>query len=197
MTRKHREELTGVETLYAGPAIVELPALDETGTTIGGRYLVLGLLGVGGMGAVYKATDLELDEIVALKMLRRELSATPGMIERFRQEVKLARRVTHPNVVRTFDLGEHQNDRFLTMEFVQGQSLARLLETDGALEPTRAIAIVRELASGMAAAHKAGVLHRDLKPDNVLIADDGRVMITDFGIARSTYAHVMQTVFFF
>ncbi len=191
--RHHRSDLTGAETLFASHAVAEPPAFDETGTRIGGRYLVLGLLGVGGMGAVYKATDLELDETVALKMLRRELSQTPGMIERFRQEVKLARRVTHKNVVRTFDLGEHGSDRFLTMEFVEGRSLARILEADGPIESVRAIAIVRELTAGMAAAHKAGVLHRDLKPDNILIATDGRVLITDFGIARSTYAHVVQT----
>jgi eukaryotic-like serine/threonine-protein kinase len=151
---------------------------------LGGRYELLGLLGVGGMGSVYRARDLELDELVALKMLSRELVDTPGVLARFRQEVKLARRVTHHNVARTFDIGVHEGQQFLTMELVEGESLARVLERNRVLPVRRIIDIARPICAGLAAAHDAHVVHRDLKPDNVLIAKDGRVVITDFGIAR-------------
>jgi TolB-like protein len=151
---------------------------------LGGRYEILGLIGIGGMGSVYKALDRELDEHIALKMLRPDLVAVSGALDRFRQEVKLARRVTHPNVVRTFDLGEHGDQRFLTMELVEGTSLARRLEERGRFSAAETVRIGRAIAEGIAAAHDAGVLHRDLKPDNVLVTDT-RVVITDFGIARA------------
>lgn len=152
---------------------------------IAGRYEILGLLGVGGMGSVYRVRDLELDETVALKRLRRELVTAPGAVARLRQEVKLARRVTHPNVVRTFDLGEHGDERFLTMEWIDGHSLSQALACRGAFPADRVVAFGRQLCAGLSAAHRAGVLHRDLKPDNVLVTRDGRVVITDFGIARA------------
>src|SRR3954447_25355855 len=96
---------------------------DESRALIGGRYELLGMLGAGGMGTVYRARDRELDEIVALKVLKKDLAASAGMLERFRREVKLARRVTHRNVARTFDIGDHEGDRFLTMEFIDGEML--------------------------------------------------------------------------
>jgi serine/threonine protein kinase len=99
-----------------------LPSLTPPTQVVANRYEVLGLLGVGGMGAVYKVRDRELDEMVALKMLKREIADSPGIVDRFRREVKLARRVTHPNVARTFDLGEHEGERFLTMEYIEGES---------------------------------------------------------------------------
>src|SRR5579862_8124782 len=102
------------------------------------------------------------------------------MLERFRREVKLARRVTHKNVARTFDIGEHAGERFLMMEFIAGESLGRLLERDGPLGISKSIEIVSSVCAGLAAAHAANVVHRDLKPDNVLIATDGRIVITDF-----------------
>src|SRR4051794_1587602 len=142
---------------------------------------------MGGMGRVYRAHDRTLDETVALKLLRRELADVPGMLERFRQEVKLARRVTSPHVVRTFDLGQHGDEHFLTMELVEGRSLAQLID-DGPLHITDLLRIARAMAAGIAAAHGTGVLHRDLKPDNVLVGKDGRVAITDFGIARASAA---------
>ncbi len=154
-----------------------------TPSLIADRYEVLGLLGMGGMGRVYRAHDRSLDEIVALKILRRELLDLPGVLERFRQEVKLARRVTSTHVVRTFDLGQHGDDHFLTMEYLEGCSLAHLL--DGApLAISEVLRIARAACAGVAAAHLAGVLHRDLKPDNVLVAATGRIAITDFGIAH-------------
>lgn len=160
----------------------ELPAM---GALLGGRYELLGLLGVGGMGSVYRARDVELDEIVAIKMIARELVASPGMLDRFKQEVKLARRVTHKNVARMFDIGEHQNLKFLTMEFIEGESLGDVLEREPVLSAARIAPICQQICAGLGAAHDAGVVHRDLKPDNVMIAKDGRVVIMDFGIARA------------
>lgn len=160
----------------------ELPTMGER---LGGRYELLGLLGVGGMGSVYRARDVELDEIVALKMIGRELVASPVILERFRQEVKLARRVTHRNVARMFDIGEHQKLKFLTMECIDGESLGDALEREKSLSTPRVAEICTAICAGLAAAHDAGVVHRDLKPDNVMLAKDGRVLITDFGIARA------------
>jgi serine/threonine-protein kinase len=196
-------KLTGIEdTVVAGvasdPGIrssssesMRLPAA----LLIAARYELLGLVGVGGMGSVYRARDTELDEVIALKVLRRELVDAPGMLERFRREVKLARRVTHKNVARTFDIGEHAGERFLTMEFIEGESLGRLLEREGTLGIARAIEIISAMCAGLSAAHAASVVHRDLKPDNVLIASDGRIVITDFGVARGGFeASPLQTL---
>jgi len=149
------------------------------------RYEILGLIGVGGMGSVYQVHDHELEELVALKVLRRDLVSTPGILERFRREVKLARRVTHFNVARVFDIGEHEGEKFLTMELVDGESLGALLAREGALPLARVVEIAGGICAGLISAHAAGVVHRDLKPDNVLIASDGRVVLTDFGIARA------------
>ncbi len=163
------------------------PSLDSSPHVLGGRYEVLALLGVGGMGAVYKVRDRELDETVALKMLKREIADTPGIVERFRREVKLARRVTHANVARTYDLGEHAGERFLTMELIEGESLATRLARQGRLSISETIAVVSAICEGLEAAHAAGVVHRDLKPDNVLLSGT-RVVITDFGVARAQEA---------
>jgi serine/threonine protein kinase/tetratricopeptide (TPR) repeat protein len=171
------------------------PARDSASDPIArqllaGRYEILALIGTGGMGSVYRVRDTELSEVVALKMVRRELIPIPEILERFRLEVRLARRVTHRNVARVFDIGEHQGEKFLTMEFIDGQSLADALDCErrtggGGLGVQRALEVVESLCAGLASAHAAGVVHRDLKPDNVLLAKDGRVVITDFGIARA------------
>lgn len=152
-------------------------------TRLANRYDVVGLLGQGGMGSVYKAVDVELQETVALKLLNPELVKEDGALERFRLEVKLARRIAHPNVVKTFDLGDDGRQRFLTMEFVDGLSLSRYLQQRGRVDVLDFAQVAHQLCAGLQAAHTAGVLHRDLKPDNVLVARDGRVAITDFGIA--------------
>ncbi len=160
------------------------------GQTLANRYDVLELVAIGGMGAVYRARDRELDEIVALKVIRRELASLPVMVERFRHEVKLARRVTHGNVARTFELGIAEGLMFCTMELVEGESLAKRLASHGALSVGEAVAIACAVCDGLAAAHAAGVVHRDIKPANVLLAHDGRVLVADFGVAAIGVAGV-------
>jgi TolB-like protein/Tfp pilus assembly protein PilF len=181
-------------TLFAPPPPPASVIREGTAgaVVLAGRYEVLALLGVGGMGAVYRARDLELDEVVALKMLRRELLDVPGMLERFRQEVKLARKVTSPYVARTFDIGEHEGEKFLTMELVDGESLADEMDRVGPMAIERVLAIASNVCSGLAAAHAAAVVHRDLKPENVLLGRDGGIKITDFGIATA-HADVRST----
>ena len=152
---------------------------------ISGRYELLGLLGVGGMGSVYRARDRELEEIVALKVLRRELTRSPEVIARFRQEVRLARRVTHCNVARMYDIGDHEGEKYLTMEFIEGLSLATLLEREGPLALGTVVSMASFICAGLGAAHAAGVIHRDLKPENVMLAAHDRIVIADFGIARA------------
>ncbi len=160
---------------------------------LAGRYEILGLLGRGGMGSVYKARDRELEEVVALKLLRPDLPLSAHALERFRREVKLARRVTHKNVARTFDIGEHEGSKFLTMEFVEGEALSALLAREGKLAPGRATYIAAAVCDGLKAAHSAEVVHRDLKPDNVMLDRAGRIIITDFGIARAHGGEAAET----
>ena len=156
----------------------------RVGTVFAARYEVLSVLGAGGMGVVYKVRDLELDDVVAIKTLRRDvLSENPSLSDRFRQEIRLARRITHPNVVRTHDLGESNGSRFLSMEFVKGMTLKHLVESGGILPTAVALRIAKQLCAGLAAAHEVGVIHRDVKPQNVIIESTGGLKIMDFGTA--------------
>jgi tetratricopeptide (TPR) repeat protein len=162
--------------------------LLTTGTLLAGRYRIEELVGVGGMGMVYRATDERLNLTVAVKVLRPERSLDTRRLERFEQELVLARRVSHPNVVRIHDIGNDGDLVFLTMDFVPGRALRDLLNDAGRLAPERAAAVARGLALALEAAHQAGIVHRDLKPENVLVDETGgtlRVAITDFGVARS------------
>ena len=159
------------------------PERFEPGTTVAGRYRILGLLGRGGMGEVYRADDLRLEQPVALKFLARSRSADEDWLARFHGEVRLARRVTHPNVNRVYDIGEADGEVFLSMEYVDGENLASLLRRIGRLPIERALRMARELCAGLGAAHDQGVLHRDLKPANVMVDGLGHVRIMDFGIA--------------
>lgn len=170
-------------TIDIGGVLPELGVSRGGPVILAGRYLLLGLLGTGGMGTVYRARDLELEEEIAVKVLRRELVQNAAIVSRFRQEVKLARRVTHRNVARTFDIGEHGGDRFITMEYIEGESLADRLARRGKLPFGEALDLASSICSGLSAAHAAGVVHRDLKPENVLIDASGRVVLTDFGLA--------------
>jgi hypothetical protein len=153
------------------------------GTMVGGRYRIIGLLGRGGMGEVYRADDLKLGQAVALKFLPKAVSADPGLLARFHAEVRLARQVSHPNVCRVYDIDEVDGQHFLSMEYVDGEDLASLLKRIGHLHGDKALEVARQLCAGVAAAHEKGVLHRDLKPANVMLDGRGRVRITDFGLA--------------
>jgi tetratricopeptide (TPR) repeat protein len=159
----------------------------QPGTVLAGRYEILELLGQGGMGAVYKARDTELDRLVALKLIRRELAKNPEILRRFKQELILARQVTHKNVIRIFDLGESGGTKFITMDFVEGQDLRHLLHEQGKFPPEQAARMMLQICRALEAAHSEGVIHRDLKPHNIMLDKTERVYVMDFGIARSAY----------
>jgi serine/threonine protein kinase len=153
------------------------------GRLLAGRYRIIALLGKGGMGEVYRADDLTLGQPVALKFLPDEAARDQGLLERFKNEVRIARRVSHPNVCRVYDVGDVEGHTFFTMEYVDGEDLASLLRRIGRLPEDKALDIARQLCAGLAAAHSKGVLHRDLKPANLMLDGRGQVVITDFGLA--------------
>src|SRR5271169_2344390 len=153
------------------------------GRLVASRYRIIALLGKGGMGEVYRADDLTLGQAVALKFLPDEAASDEGLLARFRNEVRVARRVPHPNVCRVYDVGDVDGQTFFTMEYVDGEDLASLLRRIGRLPPDKALDIARQLCAGLAAAHAKGVLHRDLKPANIMLDGRGQVVITDFGLA--------------
>ncbi len=155
------------------------------GVVFGGRYEILGILGQGGMGAVYKARDRELDRLIALKVIRPELATDASILQRFKQELILARNITHKNVVRIFDLGEADGIRFISMEYVDGDDLRTLLRREGKFSPKETIAVIEQVCRALDAAHSEGVIHRDLKPQNIMREKNGRVVVMDFGLARS------------
>src|SRR5579885_8832 len=153
------------------------------GTILAGRYRIVALAGRGGMGEVYRADDLKLGQTVAIKFLPEALTHDPSALERFHSEVRLARHVSHPNVCRVFDIGESEGVTYLTMEYVDGEDLGSLIRRIGRFSPDKAIEIARQICAGLAAAHDRGVIHRDLKPANVMLDGQGKVRITDFGLA--------------
>lgn len=153
---------------------------------IGGRYELLKMLGHGGMGAVYQALDHEFGREVALKVIRPELADNPAVLKRFKQELVLARQISHPNVIQIHDLGAADSGWFISMELVSGRDLGKIIRDRGKLPPAEAVAIVVKVCHGLGAAHAANVIHRDLKPSNIMIQDDGKVLVMDFGLARSS-----------
>jgi serine/threonine-protein kinase len=163
------------------------PRLEDSrflpGAMLGKRYRIVGLLGRGGMGEVYRAADLKLGQPVALKLLPESLERDEGRLSRFMNEARVAIQVTHPNVCRVHDIGEVDTHHYLSMEYVDGEDLGSLLRRIGRLPEDKAIELARQICAGLAAAHNEGVLHRDLKPANVMIDGRGRARITDFGLA--------------
>lgn len=156
------------------------------GTIIAERYRIVARLGTGSMGEVYQADDLTLDQSVALKFLHPTLARQAGVVQRFRREVRLARQVTHTNVARVYDFVEAEGEAFISMEYIDGENLSSLLRRIGRLPADKVTDLARQLCDGLAAAHKVGVLHRDLKPGNIMLDGRGQVRITDFGIAALT-----------
>ncbi|HEY0081503.1 MAG TPA: serine/threonine-protein kinase, partial [Pyrinomonadaceae bacterium] len=156
------------------------------GDVLADRYRIVGLLGRGGMGEVYRADDLKLKQAVALKFLPETLSADGAALARFYQEVSVARRISHRHVCRVYDVGEYEGQHFISMEFVRGEELASLLKRIKRLPHDKAVEVARQLCGGLAAIHDEGVLHRDLKPANIMLDERGDVRITDFGIAALT-----------
>lgn len=184
--------IQGPKTAWANPTHAESPIPNsavalEVGSVLADRYEILKMLGEGGMGAVYKAKDRELDRLVALKVIRPELAGHPSILARFKQELILARKITHRNIIRIYDLGVFEGLRFITMEFVEGQDLASILE-ERKFTPEETVKILRQVCAALEAAHQEGVIHRDLKPQNIMIESTGRVVVMDFGLARSMEA---------
>ena len=189
------------DTLYCGKCATPLrpseesPALTETleapkkelttGSTFASRYQIIEELGKGGMGRVYKALDTKINEKIALKLLRPEIASDKKTIERFSNELKFARKIRHENVCQMYDLNEEKGTHFITMEFVSGEDLKSMIRMSGQLSIGTTISIAIQVCEGLTAAHKVEVVHRDLKPQNVMIDKEGKARIMDFGIARS------------
>ncbi len=164
----------------------DLDELDEpriAGTIVNDRYRIIGELGRGGIGVVYRAEDLELRETIALKFLHPRLQELDQAMDMLRQEVRVARQISHPNVIRVFDFGVGIGEVFISMEYVDGEDLASVVRRVGRLPSEKLLQVARQIADGLAAAHDSGILHRDLKPSNVMLDGSGNVRILDFGIA--------------
>jgi tetratricopeptide (TPR) repeat protein len=155
------------------------------GDILGGRYEITKLLGMGGMGAVYKAHDIEVERTVGLKVIRPDLAENPAILARFKQELVLARQITHKNIIRIYDLSDADGVKFITMEFIEGEDLKTILTRQGKLPTEEAVEFLHQTCAGLSAAHAEGVIHRDLKPANIIRDPSGRVVIMDFGLART------------
>lgn len=182
-----------------GASLVDKPVTPPTATTqrisrtsplefapgeyFGSRYQIVEEIGRGGMGIVYKALDKELDRVVALKMIRPELSRDPEMVNQFKQELRLASDISHENVIRIHDLGESGGIKYISMRYIAGTSLRDLLDTAGRLTLERAIGLTQQICNALTAAHKNGVIHRDLKPQNIMLDRFGNTYVMDFGVA--------------
>jgi len=180
LTTPGRPEVSSTQVL-AAPPIRDL----APGETFAGRYQVIEDLGQGGMGRVYKVYDTEVREKLALKLLKPEIAADDRTIERFRNELRLARTISHRNICRMHDLGREESTYFITMEYVPGEDLKSLIHRIGALPVGKAVSIARQVCEGLEEAHRVGVVHRDMKPQNIMIDREGNARIMDFGIARS------------
>jgi len=178
------EEISVSQTKTLETPIEEL----TTGSTFAGRYQIIEELGKGGMGKVYRVIDKKLNEEVALKLIKPEIASDKKTVERFSNELKLARKIVHKNIARMFDLNEEKGTHYITMEYVRGEDLKRLIRKIGQLSAGQAIPIAKQVCEGLAEAHRLGVVHRDLKPQNIMVDEEGNARIMDFGIARSIKA---------
>jgi eukaryotic-like serine/threonine-protein kinase len=170
--------ITGEFAALVGPSL-------RPGSILASRYEILQMLGQGGMGAVYKARDRQVDRLVAVKIIRPEMAANPAILQRFIQELVLARQITHRNVIRIYDIGEAEGIKFITMEYVEGKDLRSIMIEKGKLPAAEAVSIIEQTAAGLSAAHAEGVIHRDLKPGNIMQDATGRIVVMDFGLART------------
>ena len=185
--------LTGVRPTPSPSAVSSSGTYAGTGATgaiptynsFGDRYEILELLGEGGMGRVYKAWDRDLEKVIALKTIRGEHASNPEVLKRFKQELLLARKITHKNVIRIHDMGEAGGVRFFTMEYIPGDSLKERIEKLGKIPAQQAVPMAKQILGALEEAHEQGVVHRDLKPQNIMIDQEGMLHIMDFGIARS------------
>jgi serine/threonine protein kinase/tetratricopeptide (TPR) repeat protein len=179
-------QLTPSEEISAPTKTLETPKEElSTGSTFADRYQIVEELGKGGMGRVYKALDTKIKEKIALKLIKPEIAKEKKTIERFSNELKMARMISHRNVCRMFDLGEEKGSHYITMEYVSGQDLKSLIRQTAQLAVPTALSIAKQVCEGLSEAHKLGVIHRDLKPSNIMIDKEGNARIMDFGIARS------------
>jgi serine/threonine protein kinase len=176
------------ETAASATATFQTPSKGlERGTTFARRFEIIEEIGKGGMGTVYKAYDSKIREVVALKLLKPEIASDLEVIERFRNEIKLARQVSHRHVCRMYDLGEEWLSIYISMEYVPGEDLKRFIHRAGHLNEAKAVDLAKQILEGLVEAHRLGVIHRDLKPQNIMIDRDGNAKIMDFGIARSLH----------
>ena len=183
----------GGSTAPSGSAGASGPSDPLIGTLVDGRYQVVARIARGGMATVYEAVDTRLDRTVALKMMSAALAEDPGFVTRFRREARAAAQLSHPHVVGVFDQGEAAGIPYLAMEYVPGRTLRDVLRDYGALTPEQALTVLDPVLEALSAAHDAGFVHRDIKPENILISDDGRVKVTDFGLARAVTNNTTAT----
>mgnify|MGYP000203423394 FL=1 len=158
----------------------------HAGTTLGGRYVLRSLLAVGGMGEVWRGLDTDLDREVAVKVLKESAAENETFLKRFRNEAKNAAGLLHANIAQVFDFGDHDGTPYLVMELVEGEPLSTIIERERTLPEDRLVTILRHTCRGLAVAHEAGVMHRDIKPGNLLVQEGDHVKITDFGVSRGT-----------
>ncbi len=176
------------DTVASGTATFQTPTRGlERGTVFARRFEIIEEIGRGGMGTVYKAYDGKIREVVALKLLKPEIASDLEVVERFRNEIKLARQVSHRHVCRMYDLGEEWLSIYISMEYVPGEDLKSFIRRSGHLNEAKAVGLARQIVEGLVEAHRLGVVHRDLKPQNIMIDRDGNAKIMDFGIARSLH----------
>ena len=165
----------------------------EKGNFINNRYEIIGRVGAGGMSDVYKAKDHKLNRNVAIKVLKKEYSKDKNFVSKFRVEAQSAASLIHPNIVNVYDVGEDRGLNYMVMELVEGITLKEYIERKGRLSHKETISIAIQMCSGIGAAHASGIIHRDIKPQNIIISKDGKVKVTDFGIAKAITSNTVST----